>query len=452
MKIGAKNLIERLKKFLQDQSAHGKKLLLGYSGGPDSKALLYALLILQKEFHYEIHLAHVDHGWREESQKEAEQILKEAQSLDLFVYSKKLDLTHSGNAENNARIARYDFFTSLYHQHNFHALLLAHHADDVAETFIQRVMEGSDLPYLGGIQTVSIRGAMMIWRPLIGMHKHQILSWLEKKKISYFHDKTNGDIRYLRANMRVAIFPFLQKNLAKNIAQNLAIGSKRSWELKCYLDRKIAPFIASCISGPLGLYLDFTPFAPLETIELRHFIKYLASRYQLVVSREMIDRIVTFMLMKEANKKIGLKKGFFYIDHQKLFLVLSSLRPFEGRFLICEGTTYCQGWRIEVSRQEGGKEIPSGGWEALWKGEASQITIPDTSCFFSGYKKGMRFVVKRLNKIWYDAEVPAFLREIPPVVVEDDRVIGDFLSKKFSVEKSFPSLKILLQIDPSYYN
>src|SRR3990167_8782788 len=80
-----------------------KPLLLGYSGGPDSKALLYALL----ECNVTPHLVHVDHGWREESRKETLELQEEARKLGCPFFSTRLE---NARKEDEAREGRYAFY------------------------------------------------------------------------------------------------------------------------------------------------------------------------------------------------------------------------------------------------------------------------------------------------------------------------------------------------------
>ena len=67
-------MLKRVAQFLGAHWDGASPLLLGYSGGPDSKALLYALLEVGCNA---LQVAHVDHGWREESRGEAEAIRSE---------------------------------------------------------------------------------------------------------------------------------------------------------------------------------------------------------------------------------------------------------------------------------------------------------------------------------------------------------------------------------------
>lgn len=143
------------KEFLFVHWDRKKPLLLGYSGGPDSKALLYALL----ECDARPHLAHVDHGWREESRAEAEECRAEAIKLGLPFHTIRLDIPKKEDA---ARIARFSFFQSLYRTGPFQALLLAHQADDLAETVLKRTLEGAHLAFLGGMEAASRQFGMAV--------------------------------------------------------------------------------------------------------------------------------------------------------------------------------------------------------------------------------------------------------------------------------------------------
>src|SRR5579862_4351474 len=120
----------RLSEFLAKHWDGVSPLLLGYSGGPDSKALLYALL--EAGCRSSLHLAHVDHGWRSESGEEAAELEKEARGLGLPFHMTRLNL--AANKEAASREARLKFFQALFAKIPFQALLLAHQAGDAAET------------------------------------------------------------------------------------------------------------------------------------------------------------------------------------------------------------------------------------------------------------------------------------------------------------------------------
>ncbi len=159
-------LLLGVRKFLETRLLPAKPVLLGYSGGPDSKALLYLLMECRRFFALDLHLVHVDHGWREESGEEALEIQAEADRLGLPLYRKRLEEGDfsPGNLEEQGRNHRLQFFSKLYNELNCQALVLGHHACDQAEVVLKRVFEGASLFHLGGLVSDSQLCGMRIWR------------------------------------------------------------------------------------------------------------------------------------------------------------------------------------------------------------------------------------------------------------------------------------------------
>ena len=105
-------LIQKVRDFLEQRLTSTGPLLVGFSGGPDSLALVLALIECKRLFPMEIHLAHVDHGWREESGKEAEGLKILAENFGLTFHLKVLIEKDFivGNKENIASDLRHLFF------------------------------------------------------------------------------------------------------------------------------------------------------------------------------------------------------------------------------------------------------------------------------------------------------------------------------------------------------
>ena len=148
------------------------KLLLGLSGGPDSRALFH--LLLDHGIPFEV--AHLDHGWRDESREEAAYLQKLCEEFKVAFHLERV--AHPVKDENSGRKARLSFFRALCEVHAFQAVLLAHHADDQAETVLKRVFEGASLPRLKGFSPCTIVEGVSLWRPLLEVAKEQILRWL----------------------------------------------------------------------------------------------------------------------------------------------------------------------------------------------------------------------------------------------------------------------------------
>lgn len=269
------DLAKTVKKFIDARcdAKCDRPILLAYSGGPDSKALLYGLL----EAGIKPHLAHVDHGWREESRAEAELLQKEAESHNLPFHTIRLTHLPDKNLEDYGREARLQFFRTLFDQIPFQALLLAHHSDDLAETALKRIFEGAHLPFLGGMTPTCELMGMAVWRPLLGVRKKEILHFLETKTLKGFYDKTNDDPKFLRTRLRQTMLPDLTASFGKEIVPNLALLSERAYELKEYLDRKVESIRKMEGEWGRAFYLK-----GVERLEARHLLRpFIRSRTQI---------------------------------------------------------------------------------------------------------------------------------------------------------------------------
>lgn len=289
-----------------------KPLLLGYSGGPDSKALLYALL----ECDVVPHLAHVDHGWREESREEARLLAEEAKRLGCPFFSLRLDLKEK--KEDEARQARFAYFSSLMTQ--YEALLLAHQADDLAETVLKRILEGAHLAHLSGMQPVSSQYGMTIWRPFLNVRRSEILQFLEERLLQPIIDPSNSDPVYLRSRMRSEIFPFLNECFGKETTENLVLLSQRAYELKGYLDRQVDR--VSVQKGPWGV---FAYLNGLETIEQRHLLQKIAREESLVLTREALETLLKWVNGGQKSKYLVVKTKKILVDEGRVWFF--SLNP-----------------------------------------------------------------------------------------------------------------------------
>ncbi len=290
------------KQFLRVHWDREKPLLLGYSGGPDSKALLYALL----ECGVKPNIAHVDHGWREESRFEAESIRKEAEELGCPFFSTRLECKEK--SEDEARKGRYAFFSAQFPSHA--ALLLAHQADDLAETVLKRIFEGANLVHLGGMQEVSHQWGMTIWRPFLSVRKSDLETFLKERSLIPFNDRSNIDPAYLRTRLREDLFPFLKECFGKEIRKNLCLLSKRTLELKEYLNRRIEKIPIQ--QGPWGTLADFSG---LETVEQRHILQKIVS-----LNRDQIETVLKWVKRGEKQKILPLGRKKIFVDSRRVWV------------------------------------------------------------------------------------------------------------------------------------
>ncbi len=307
-------LVQKVRAFLAPRCKAGSSFLLGYSGGPDSKALLYLLLECRKLLGLELCLAHVDHGWREESADEAKAIAVEARKLELKLFSCRLDTKGmpERNAELKAREGRFQFFQEVYREIDAQGLLLAHQADDQAETVLKRLLEGAHPMHWMGMDPEGRMGGMRTLRPLLGVTKKELGLWLEDRGETPFIDSSNLDPRFLRGRMRSEIIPGLSVQFGKEISHNLCKAAVASAEIHAYLMKRCEPYWSKLvITGPSTRW-DLTEVK--EVLELRWLLKTWAEKCKLHVSYEVLEAICTGVLQRENNKHFPLKTGAIHIN------------------------------------------------------------------------------------------------------------------------------------------
>jgi len=309
-------LHHQVKTFLEKNAVSSKPILLGYSGGPDSLALLHLLL----NCNVDIHLAHVDHKWRKESSAEALDLAREAKRLSLPFYLHEISGIQEGdsNLEDRFRRERFQFFKKITQEKNCQALLLAHHLDDQAETVMKRLFEGAGLLHLGGLREISHYEQMIIWRPLLPFNKGKILSWLKMQGLEGIDDHTNQDTKYLRARMREVIFPGIEKQFGKGIGRNLHRLGSSFQELRDYLDLRVDRYFSGIQQTKKGCSIELAPFYPLEKVEFKHFMQLFCLESRLSLSHAHLETLFHLLESQAFNKQIQSKDWKITVFGQNL--------------------------------------------------------------------------------------------------------------------------------------
>lgn len=185
-------------------------IIIGFSGGPDSVCLLHLLAQLKEQMNLKLIAAHLDHGWRKESQTDTIWCQDFCEKLKIeFISSTPSNLDfqpkYNGSKEDLGRKLRRYFFENLASEHNAQTIALAHHADDQIETFFIRLLRGSSLT---GLSCMRMQDGLYL-RPLLTFHKSDILNYLKKHKLDYLTDSTNSEKSFLRNRIRLDLLPVL---------------------------------------------------------------------------------------------------------------------------------------------------------------------------------------------------------------------------------------------------
>ena len=175
-----------IKKYLNLNS----KILVAYSGGPDSTALIHLLASINKKQVLNIKAIHINHNLSEHADAWEKHCLETCSKLniDLIVQSVEIK-ADGGGIESASRIARYKVFESLLNEGD--QLVLGHHADDVAETLFMRLLRGTGAEGMEGPKLKRSIGKGFLIRPFLDISKREILNYLENNNIEYIQDDSN---------------------------------------------------------------------------------------------------------------------------------------------------------------------------------------------------------------------------------------------------------------------
>lgn len=181
-------------------------VILAFSGGGDSVCLLHQFHRLTQT--RGLLAVHVDHGLDHGSAKRAARAVALAASAGVDCQIERVKVRRSGSLEANARHARYAALAGYMHLDG--VLLTAHHADDLAETMILRLLRGAGPGGLAGIPRQRRFGAGWLVRPLLGWSRPEILEYLETHALDWISDPANDLPAMDRNFIRHEILPLLK--------------------------------------------------------------------------------------------------------------------------------------------------------------------------------------------------------------------------------------------------
>ncbi len=228
----------------KELNLNDETVVIGVSGGPDSMALLSLVNSIKKAKHIKIVCAHVNHNIRKVSGEEEKMVEGYCQDNDIVFETMKIDKYGDDNFHNEARNIRYDFFDKIVQKYDSKYLFTAHHADDLIETILMRIVRGSTIKGYSGFSKEVKREGYIIYRPLFEVTKEEIMNYLKGNKIPYATDLSNENSKYTRNRYRKDVLPFFKKEDA-NVHEKFIKFSRVLEEYDSFVDRETFRVIES---------------------------------------------------------------------------------------------------------------------------------------------------------------------------------------------------------------
>ena len=202
----------------------GDVVAVALSGGKDSVCLLHLLLSYEKELNIKVKAINVDHGIRGEESKQDSLFVKnlcqelgvplQSLSFDCIKYSKENGLT----IEEGARKLRYEMFDEIKQKTKSNKIAVGHNLNDQAETILMRVMRGTGLQGLRGIEYSRENG---IIRPLLDIERSDIEKYCEVHNLNPRIDESNLQNIYTRNKIRLELIPYMMDNFNTNLIESI---------------------------------------------------------------------------------------------------------------------------------------------------------------------------------------------------------------------------------------
>ncbi len=256
---------------------NGEKIAVAVSGGADSMALCLLTQWFVRQYGGDMVALIVDHGLRPCSRKQARLTADRLERIGIF---SRL-LTWKGEKpvhgiEQAARQARYDLLEQACREENCSALLLGHHRQDQAETFLIRQAKHSGSIGLAGMSAVRSTTFGRILRPLLGIYPADLRKYNQSCGMNWVEDETNLSDAFDRGRLRQMI---TSKQIDEAFARTLFYGQKRR-----ITEEKAADFIHNhVIESEMGyLLFDQNAFCELDEETalfcLGDFLRFIADR------------------------------------------------------------------------------------------------------------------------------------------------------------------------------
>ncbi|WP_265034883.1 MULTISPECIES: tRNA lysidine(34) synthetase TilS [unclassified Wolbachia] len=197
--------LELLFQNIANSFAFHNQIAVAVSGGVDSIVLLHLMNNWAKKNKLSLPIAlTVNHGLRSESQKEADFVVSYAKELgakESFILNwEKQNI--KGNIQLQARKARYKLLVEWCKNNNVKCLLVAHHKDDQAETFLLRLERGSGVDGLSSMDYKSFLNGIYIFRPLLNFSRSEIEKYAKLHQLKWIEDRSNYNLKYRRTLYR----------------------------------------------------------------------------------------------------------------------------------------------------------------------------------------------------------------------------------------------------------
>ncbi len=450
-------------------------ILVAVSGGPDSVCLLHLLHSLREHLDISLHVAHLDHQLRADSEDDARYVGEMARQFQLPATIGQRDVKshrkkHRLSLEEAAREVRYQFLAEVARDIGASRVAVAHTRNDHVETMLLHMVRGSGTRGLRGLLPLTEwRGkpgkeSTTIIRPLLEISREETVDYCTEHNLNPRLDVSNLSMSPLRNRVRHQLLPILS-SYNPSVTEALVRLSRIASDDLAYLESEAAslwPGIAEEKEGTVSLHrasFNQLPVA-LKRYLLRFALERLLGNLKDIETRHLEEIMNT--LEKPAGRIISLPGGLYFLNDYERYLLtpdITALAPYPAldgeTSLTVPGVTLVAGWRIEASvitRQDMNPKDEN--FTACLDYE-----LAGSELFLRTRRRGDRFqplgltALKKVGEFMIDAKIPFYLRDRIPLVCSRDKVIwlvGHRIDERVKVtEKTKKVLRLKFELTTS---
>ena len=419
-----------------------KSMTVALSGGVDSVVLLHLLHQLQKTHHFTLKASHVHHGLSKNADKWVKfcEKLCTKLSVSLDVHYIKLPQKKSLGIEGEARQLRYEKLL----QSKTDLVVLAHHEDDQAETFLLQLIRGAGVKGLSSM--AHFDASRRLWRPLLNTSRINIERYAKKHKLKWIEDESNQNIDFDRNFIRSKILPLL-KNRFNHIIKVISRSSSHLAEAQHLLDDLAKLDLKNHLKSINYKHkLQVKTLDKLSLSRAKNVLRYwLEINDQMMPSKDLLDELLRQVLTakKDAALKIHLSKDYEIRRYQdEIYIVPNNQKIQKNYEIIWAGES-------EIILPNGQKLT----FKKV-KGRGIHLKFLDNKKLKIRNRHGGEFFMpdskrptKKIKQLLHESDFPPWEREnLPLIFVGDDLAfVPNFgIDMKFQTKAKDLGLEVIL--------
>lgn len=367
--------------------------VLACSFGPDSMALFDMLI---KE-HYRFAVAHVNYHKRDVSNYEEESLRKICAQNDIKIMVLDTEgIEHKGNFQAWAREIRYDFFAKCIRENNADALLVAHHMDDLLETYIMQTSKNKLLDYYG-IKSQTTINEVKVLRPLLSYEKKELYDYCLDNNVPFSLDVSNDSDMYTRNKIRHETINKLTKKEKLEVVKTVDFQNKQ-------IEKKLKEISKHIVDKQIEI---------AYILSLRD-IKDVQYAIDLLLKQNCIKKSASLFAVKELlkalnnehpNIRIPITKNKFFIKDYKILKIGDNLEVNNYTYIVREPAIVdTEFFRVDLLNHYKDLRVSE---------DDFPLTIRNAQ---KGDMSYINNIPKKVSRLYIDWKMPKELRTVWPLI------------------------------------